>query len=154
MNRVSERTSLEARNCTVSSVFSISGILSLRPSARFCVLDSMNWYFLSGMVSARRVLIRTLDAGANKNVRDHLRETLQRLLDVRAGRHIVFNPLDEGRIRDATGVGRGVFAVKVGVSLIVMIRIAVDSKYPSFICSVILVSDCGCRAVSSPFQSA
>lgn len=40
------RTGRDLRKRTVSNVFCMSGILSLRPAARRWVLSSMNWYFL------------------------------------------------------------------------------------------------------------
>lgn len=45
--RAIRRTFLAFRNRTVSKVFCMSGILSLRPTSRRWVFCSMNWYFLS-----------------------------------------------------------------------------------------------------------
>lgn len=46
-----------------------------------------------------------------RDIRDHLRKALQGLFDIGASRHIVLYSLDEWRIRDASGVGCGIFAV-------------------------------------------
>jgi hypothetical protein len=90
----------------------MSGILSLRPSARFCVLCSMNWYFLDSLVSRSSFMGGQYGCQVQRvNVRDHLGKALQCLLDICAGRHIVFDSLDEGCIGNAPGVGCGVLAV-------------------------------------------
>lgn len=69
----------------------------------------MNWYFLGLLVSRSFFLETSPTQGAD--IRDHLGEALQRLLDVCAGCHVVFNTLDKRRIGNASGVGCGVLAV-------------------------------------------
>lgn len=46
-----------------------------------------------------------------RDSRDHLRKALKRLLDIGAAGHVVFDSLDEGRIRDASCICGGIFAV-------------------------------------------
>jgi hypothetical protein len=76
---------------TVSSVFCMSGILSLSPAARRCVFDSMNWYFLG------RVSPSISPALLEKGVRDHLLEAVYGAFDLGAIGNIVLNSVDEGR---------------------------------------------------------
>ena len=80
------RTSLDFRNCTVSSVFWISGILSLRPSARFCVLCSMNWYFLYLLVS-RSSLLTELTAARVRHTRSSRRSSAMFSRHLRGSSH-------------------------------------------------------------------
>lgn len=84
----------------------MSGILSLRPSALLRAL--FHELVFSGF--ARQSVVSFGDA-RHRDVRDHLGKALQCLLDIRAGRHIVFDSLDEGCIGNAPSVGRGVLAV-------------------------------------------
>lgn len=102
-----ERAFRDCRNRTVSSVFWISGILALRPSARRSVLACMNWYLLSQDPSQPG---GDLHFEGGDDARDHLLEALEHALDVGAGGDVVLDAVDEGRERDAARVGRGIFA--------------------------------------------
>lgn len=84
----------------------MSGILALRPSARRSVLACMNWYFLIRAFSR----VQQQEWEGHGDSRDHLLEALEHALDVRSTRDVVVDLIHKRRKRDASRVGRRIFA--------------------------------------------